>query len=103
MAIQISSELLEGIVLSVLKNEDLYGYVLTQKVQARFPISESTIYPVLRRLKKNNYLKTYDQPYQGRNRRYYQLTEGGDEHLVKIIDEWTAFSHQVNQALEENR
>ncbi|MDF7668902.1 PadR family transcriptional regulator [Lactobacillus sp. ESL0701] len=101
MAIQIPTRLLDGAVLAFLKDEDLYGYALTQKVQGTFDISESTIYPVLRRLKKNGYLTTYDQPYQGRNRRYYQLTETGLTLLAAVQEEWLNFSTKVNQILGE--
>lgn len=100
MAIQISTRLLDGAVLAFLKQDDLYGYALTQNVQKVFDISESTIYPVLRRLKKNNCLTTYDKPYQGRNRRYYHITADGLALLQVIQNEWQDFSKRVNQVLE---
>ena len=99
MAIQIPTRLLDGAVLAFLKQDDLYGYALTQNVQKIFDISESTIYPVLRRLKKNNCLTTYDEPYQGRNRRYYHITDDGITLLKTIQDEWLNFSARVNQVL----
>ncbi len=99
MAIQIPTRLLDGAVLAFLKQDDLYGYALTQNVQKVFDISESTIYPVLRRLKKNNYLTTYDEPYQGRNRRYYHITDDGIQLLQTIQDEWQGFSTNVDQVL----
>ena len=99
MAIQIPTRLLDGAVLAFLKQNDLYGYALTQNVQKVFDISESTIYPVLRRLKKNNYLTTYDEPYQGRNRRYYHITDDGIELLQTIQDEWQGFNTNVDQVL----
>ena len=99
MAIQIPTRLLDGAVLAFLKQDDLYGYALTQNVQKVFDISESTIYPVLRRLKKNNYLTTYDEPYQGRNRRYYHITDDGIELLQTIQDEWQGFNTNVDQVL----
>ena len=99
MAIQIPTRLLDGAVLAFLKQDDLYGYALTQNVQKVFDISESTIYPVLRRLKKNNYLTTYDEPYQGSNRRYYPINDDGIELLQTIQDEWQGFSTNVDQVL----
>lgn len=103
MAIQIPTRLLDGAVLAFLKHKDLYGYALTQNVQKVFDISESTIYPVLRRLKKNNYLTTYDEPFQGRNRRYYHITDDGVALLETIQDEWQGFSSKVDLVLgEEN-
>ncbi|PWG00613.1 PadR family transcriptional regulator [Levilactobacillus bambusae] len=97
MAIPISSDLLDGCVLALLKQEDYYGYALTRRVKEVLPISESTLYPVLRRLKKNQWLTTYDQPYQGRNRRYYQLTPAGNDQLRLIQQEW----HQYRQAIDQ--
>ncbi|AQW21579.1 PadR family transcriptional regulator [Lentilactobacillus curieae] len=99
MAIQITSELLDGSVLSLLSQDDYYGYSLTQKVQEYLPVSESTMYPVLRRLTKNNYLETYDEPYQGRNRRYYRITDDGKAKFAEIKDEWQIFKEQVDQLL----
>lgn len=81
MGFKIESALLEACVLSVLSKGDTYGYVLTQSMKQVLDISESTLYPVLRRLQKNEYLRTYDQPYQGRNRRYYSVTDKGKNNL----------------------
>lgn len=103
MEIQIQTRLLDGTVLSLIDRESLYGYVLTQQVKTVFNVSESTIYPVLRRLKKDQYLVTFDKPYQGRNRRYYQITAAGREELQAIREEWNNFSEKVDQIMgEEN-
>lgn len=52
MAFQLSATLLDAYVLAVLSREDTYGYVLTQRVREVMNISESMLYPVLRRLQK---------------------------------------------------
>ena len=65
-------------------------------MQSAITISESTMYPVLRRLKKDGYLTTYDQPYQGRNRRYYQITEAGKDHLQRIRKLWTDYKNSLD-------
>ena len=96
-----SSELLDGCVLAILDKEDYYGYALTQRVQGTISVSESTLYPVLRRLKNNQYVTTYDQPYQGRNRRYYQITAEGRDKLVSIRQDWLIFQANVNTLLKE--
>lgn len=70
MSYPISSSLLDGIVLAVVERESTYGYRITQDVQKVLDISESTLYPVLRRLMKDGCLTTYDQAYAGRNRWY---------------------------------
>jgi len=100
MAIQISSELLDGCVLALLQTEDYYGYALTQKLQASIAVSESTLYPVLRRLKKNGWVTTYDQAYQGRNRRYYQLTTAGTQQLTNVQQDWQTYLQAINTLLK---
>ena len=74
MTYQLTAPLLDACVLGVIEKEDVYGYTLTQRVMDVVDISESTLYPVLRRLQKADLLETYDIPYQGRNRRYYRIT-----------------------------
>ena len=63
-------------------------------------ISESTLYPVLRRLMKEGYLETYDQQHMGRNRRYYRLTEAGKEKYREYVKEWDEFSDKVSDILK---
>ena len=81
MAFAMSPQLLDGCVLAVLSRGDAYGYILTQQMKARLDISESALYPVLRRLQRDGLLSVYDRPYQGRNRRYYAITPVGRTQL----------------------
>lgn len=99
MKIQITADLLDGIVLAILENDDRYGYELTQSIQKVIAVSESTMYPVLRRLKKNGYLTTYDQPYQGRNRRYYQITDEGRKYLEEVRELWDDYKNGIDKIL----
>ncbi len=96
MTYQLAAPLLDACVLGIVSQEAVYGYTLTQRVQAIIDISESTLYPVLRRLQKENLLTTYDQPFQGRNRRYYQITAKGLEQLVFYQNEWDAYKNQID-------
>ncbi|CAJ1201135.1 PadR family transcriptional regulator [Companilactobacillus paralimentarius] len=102
MAIQVSTEILEGSVLALLTSEDYYGYAITRKVQMVFPISESTMYPILRRLKKEGWLSTYDEAYEGRNRRYYKITDLGREQLDRIRKNWQELKSATDTILEGN-
>ena len=79
MTFQIGSVLLDACVLAILAKEDTYGYRLTQQIKETLGVSESTLYPVLRRLQKEELLETYDVAVMGRNRRYYRLTDEGLE------------------------
>lgn len=99
MAFQLGATLLDACVLAVLTKEDTYGYVLTQNVRKVMNISESTLYPVLRRLQKDNYVITYDEPFQGRNRRYYQITDLGREKYKEYVQEWKEYKENVDGIL----
>ena len=99
MTYQLTAPLLDACVLGVVDNEDVYGYTLTQKVMTVVDISESTLYPVLRRLQKSGFLDTYDQPYQGRNRRYYRITQPGKEQLDIYRTEWFTYKEKIDSLL----
>ncbi|MBD5134197.1 MAG: PadR family transcriptional regulator [Clostridiales bacterium] len=102
MAFAISPQLLDGCVLAVLSRGDAYGYILTQQVKQRLDISESTLYPVLRRLQRDGLLTVYDRPYQGRNRRYYSITSVGCTQLERRREEWARFRDGVEEILKED-
>jgi PadR family transcriptional regulator PadR len=99
LTFQLGSALLDACVLATLNREDTYGYVLTQSVKAVVEISESTLYPVLRRLQKEGWLTTYDQPYSGRLRRYYAITDAGRKALARYRAEWDIYKKQVESML----
>lgn len=99
MTLAMGASLLDGCVLAILSKEDTYGYVLTQQVKLVLDISESTLYPILRRLQKDGCLTVYDRPYQGRNRRYYAITYAGEERLAQIRADWAAFRNGVESLL----
>lgn len=99
MAFQLGATLLDACVLAVLSREDTYGYVLTQQVRQIMNISESTLYPVLRRLQKDECLTTYDQAFQGRNRRYYKITNKGKATLIQYLNEWKDYKRDVDKVL----
>ncbi len=100
MEIQIPTLLLDGTVLVLLSREEMYGYLLTKTVQESLPVSESTMYPVLRRLKKEGALETYDVPFEGRMRRYYKITLIGEKELQRIKDNWQEFRETMNKIME---
>ena len=99
MTYQLTAPLLDACVLGVVEKEDVYGYTLTQRVMDVVDISESTLYPVLRRLQKSGLLETYDVPYQGRNRRYYRITSPGREQLHYFRGEWINYKDKIDSLL----
>lgn len=99
MVFTAGSALLDAVVLSVVSLEGTYGYKITQDVREIMEVSESTLYPVLRRLQKDNYLETYDMEFQGRNRRYYKITSNGMILLDQYRREWSSFKSGVDKIL----
>ena len=97
MKITITADLLDGMVLAILERQDYYGYALTQEMQKAISISESTMYPVLRRLNQGGYLTTYQQSYQGRNRRYYRITRKGEQHLSRVRKLWNDYKESLDR------
>ena len=103
MVFPVSAALLDALVLSVVSKEDTYGYKITQEIREAMEMSESTLYPVLRRLMKNELLASYDQEYLGRNRRYYQITEKGKEQLTIYREEWLIYKEKINMLISEHK
>jgi len=99
MIYQLAAPLLDACVLGIVDKEDAYGYMLTQQFRGVVDISESTLYPVLRRLQKSNLLTTYDKPFEGRNRRYYSITDEGKKQLEEYRNEWNVYKENVDSLI----
>ncbi len=95
----ISAALLDAMVLSLVAREETYGYKITQDMQTAARVSESTLYPVLRRLQKTGALETFDRAYMGRNRRYYRITALGEAMLTQYRIDWKEHKSQVDSIL----
>lgn len=81
MDIQLKKGILELLVLASLKYDDSYGYIIIQEMKEVIEISESTLYPILRRLEQQGLVKTYETVYQSRIRKYYSITDLGSKRL----------------------
>lgn len=88
MDAQLKKGFIEVCVLAALKKEPSYGYKIVSDVSKHIEISESTLYPILRRLETNGSLETYSKDINGRIRKYYQLTRLGHLRIIDFIDEW---------------
>lgn len=102
MVFNTGATLLDAIVLAVVSQEEqgTYGYKITQDVRQVLDVSESTLYPVLRRLQKDECLEVYDMEFAGRNRRYYKLTEKGSAQLNLYRIEWKSYTSKINRLFE---
>ena len=97
MVFNTGAALLDAIVLAIVSKEPegTYGYKITQEVRQVIELSESTLYPVLRRLQKDDCLEVYDKECAGRNRRYYKVTSRGWAQLNLYQSEWISYSEKV--------
>jgi PadR family transcriptional regulator PadR len=102
MNIQFKKGVLELCVLSMLAQEDRYGYDLASNLSQKIDISDGTIYPILRRLKDEGFVTTYLQEASGGPpRKYYALTESGTREQQRLEKEWHEFVGSVNTILKE--
>ena len=102
MVFNTGAALLDAIVLAVVSREPegTYGYKITQDVRQVIDLSDSTLYPVLRRLQKDECLEVYDMEFAGRNRRYYKVTSRGWANLQLYESEWKSYAAKINSLFE---
>ena len=102
-----SKELLKGstplLVLSVLQRGDQYGYRIIRELEEAsekaFQMTEGTLYPILHALEEEGLLESYWRVFDGRNRKYYHITEKGKGYLGSLKADWDDFSKMVNDIL----
>ena len=88
MDIQLKRGLLDVCVLAAIKNEDSYGYQIIKDMKPYVELSESTLYPILRRLEAAELLTVYSVERNGRLRKYYHITEQGIKRIGDFKEEW---------------
>ena len=101
MDTQFKKGVLELCVFTFLEKKDYYGYELVTEISKNISISEGTIYPLLRRLKVDGFVKTYlRESKEGPPRKYYQITVKGKKQSQKLRKDWNEFNLKVNVLLE---
>ncbi len=88
MDTQLKRGLLEICVLSLLSQQDSYGYQLIKDISAVIEISESTLYPILKRLESAQCLRIYTREHDGRLRKYYAITQAGRNRIAEFSTDW---------------
>jgi len=97
MNTQFKKGVLEICVLALIDNRDMYGYEIVQNISKVIDVNEGTIYPILRRLTKDSYFDTYIlESSEGPARKYYRITEIGQNNLKEMLHEWRAFIKAVD-------
>lgn len=103
MDVQIKKGLLEVCVLAILRREDSYGYQIIRDISSCIEISESTLYPILKRLEKDSCLKTYAVEHNGRLRKYYSILPAGRERIAAFIQEWPEIMRVYDFIVQEEK
>ena len=99
---QFKKGIIELCVLSVLVEEDTYGYQIINSLSSYIDVNENTIYPILRRLTLDEYFTTYlVESTEGAPRKYYKMTQKCFRYYLELRDEWDAFIGGVYQILNK--
>lgn len=80
--------ILDILVLSVLLSGPSYGYKIIQDISEIMDVSESTMYPIFKRLESSGCVITYSEEHNGRKRKYFSLTDAGREKIDSFLFEW---------------
>lgn len=88
MNIQLKKGIVEVCILASLRHEPSYGYKIISDISEIIEISESTLYPILRRLEASNMLETFNKDFNGRTRKYYKITNEGHNKIKDFLNEW---------------
>ncbi len=88
MDIQLKRGLLDVCVLAAIKDKESYGYQIIKDMKPYVEISESTLYPILRRLEAAKLLTVRNAEHNGRLRKYYHITDLGLKRIENFKDEW---------------
>lgn len=100
MNTQFRKGVLEICVLALISKRDMYGYEIVQNISQVINVNEGTIYPILRRLTKDELFETYIlESSEGPARKYYKITTNGNIYLNKMINEWNDFVSAVSLIL----
>ena len=88
MDVQLKRGMLEVCVLAVLCRGDSYGYQLVKDISPYITVSESTLYPILRRLEASGYLMVYTVEHNSRLRKMYKITAMGTQQIKEFLIGW---------------
>ena len=88
MDVQMKRGLLDVCVLAAIQSEDSYGYQIIKDIKPYVDVSESTLYPILRRLEEGRLLTVRSVEHNGRLRKYYHITDAGKARIEDFTRDW---------------
>ena len=93
--------ILDACVLAVLEKGESYGYQLVKDISQFIEITESTLYPILKRLEQTALLEVFTQEHNGRLRKYYRITPMGRAKITELMREWEEIVKIYNFIVDE--
>lgn len=91
------------LILQLLSEKEMYGYEMIETLRDRsnriFELKAGTLHPLLHSLESQGFLVSYEKEFQGKVRKYYQITREGKTYLKKRVEEWNAYSQAVSDVL----
>ncbi len=104
MNAQLKKGALDLCILAIIKNKKTYGYDIYQSINKTLNISESTIYPILRKFVKEGYCETYlQESSDGPPRKYFKITNRGEDWYMTLHKEWNDFIKTVSVIVESSK
>ena len=88
MDAQLKRGFLDVCVLASINRQDSYGYQIVKDVPSSLHLTESTLYPLLKRLESAGLLTVYAIEHNGRLRKYYRVTPAGVTYLDEFLKDW---------------
>lgn len=103
MDIQLKRGYIEICVLASMLKEETYGYKLIKDIEPIMDISESTLYPILKRLEASGCVSVRSAEYNSRLRKYYAITNQGRERIKEFLSDWHDIEKVYNYIKEESQ
>lgn len=99
---QLKKGVLDLVILGMIANEDMYGYLIVQKLDEFLKVKESSIYIILTRLSQNNYLEAYDGYNGARKVKIYKITSAGEVYLKELYQHWDEINLLVDSVRKDD-
>lgn len=93
----LSAVLIECIILAIVNEKDSYGYEISQSIKKIANIKESTLYPILKKMELQGFVSTYAEEHNGRNRKYYRMSDEGRKHLDYLRSNWISYRDEIDK------
>ncbi len=100
MTFTLNAPMLDFLVLSIIAEGDAYGYQISQIIKRAAGSRDAALYPILKRLQESGYVDTYDEQYQGRNRKYYRITPAGKVRQTELLKEWETYKFIIDDIVK---